>query len=185
MPKIVNDFKPNSKSFKNTFCVFQEVEGDITNGLIPNYSSDSGSHYFYTEKGMYRLSNHWGRLANSKWRLLELELSSNTKTKLGFAAWTSFYPDNDVENLYYLEVDFELKTVTYQHKNNPDYQSNFVLRNSKETTKRIKQIRNLFELTNWAKYYESKNIDELRFYIVNQLVSTNEKLEIIKRNCNG
>lgn len=178
---IVNNFKPNSKSFKNTFCVFQEVEMKLINDLIPNYCSDSGSTYFYTESGMYRLANHWGRLANSKWRLIELVPPSNSKIKLGYASWNHFYPDNDFEKLYYLDVNFELKTVTYQHKNNPSYNSDFVLRDSKETTKRIRQIRNLFELSNWAKYYESKTIEELRLLIINQLVNTNDNLEIIKR----
>jgi hypothetical protein len=180
MITISNNFKPNSKSFKNTFCVFNEVDVETVEGLIPNYQSESGSSYFYTEEGMYRMSNHWGRLANSKWRLSALPESSG-KTKLGFASWDSFYPDNDDENLYYLEVDFETKTVTYQHKNNPDYNKQIPLRTSKETTKRIKQIRNLFELTNWAKYYESKSIDDLRFLIINQLVTTNKSLEEIKR----
>jgi hypothetical protein len=178
---ILNNFKPNSKSFKNTFCVFNEIAIGTINGLQPNYDSDSGSQYFYTEKGMYRLSNHWGRLANSKWRLVAMKPESSEKTKVGFAAWDSFYPDNDFENLYYLEVDFEDKTVTYQHKNNPNYDKLIPLRTSKETTKRIKQIRNLFELTNWAKYYEDKNIATLRFLIINQLVTTSKTLEEIKK----
>jgi hypothetical protein len=177
-----NEFKPNSKSFKNTFCVFNEVGIKIIEGLIPNYQSESGSSYFYTEDGMYRLSNHWGRLANSKWRLVAMNSETVGKTKLGFATWNAFYPDNDFDNLCYIEVDFDLKTVIYQHKNNPDYNKQIPLRTSKETTKRVKQIRNLFELTNWAKYYENDNIEELRFLIISQLVATNKTLEEIKRN---
>lgn len=179
---VNNKFKPNPKSFKNTFCVFEEVSLNAVDGLYSDFESDSGSTYFYTEKGMYRLSNHWGRLANSKWRLVALEPKSESKTKLGFADWSSFYPDNDFENLYYLVADFEKKVVTYQHKNNPNYNDAIPLRTAIETTKRIKQIRNLFELTNWAKHFESKNIDELRFLIINELVNTKKNLEEIKRN---
>lgn len=179
---LQNKFKPNSKSFKNTFCVFKEVEITIVESLIPNYKSDAGSHYFYTEAGMYRLSNHWGRLANSKWRLIAMEPESASKTKLGFAKWDDFYPDNNFENLYYLEANFDKQTITYQHKNNPNYDKKAVLRNSLETAKRIKQARNIVTLTNWAKYFNNQNIDELRRNIVDELIFTNKSLEDIKRN---
>ncbi len=168
-------------SFKNTFCVFQEIEP--TSILISNfdYTSQSGSSYFYTETGMYRYSNHWGRLANSKWRLVPLESQTTLKFKLGFATWDSFYPDNATDELYYLEVNFTSKTVKYQHKNNPDFDQKAVLRTGFETTKRIKQVRNLFALTSWAKYFDYEDIDDLRRTIVEQLIYTNKTLDEIKR----
>lgn len=174
-------FKPNPKSFKNTFCVFYEVDKQLIEGKKPDFNSESGSLYFYTKEGMFRLSNHWGRLANSKWRLVS-EIESDTKTKLGFAHWTNFYPDNATENLYYLEVDFEKQTVLYQHKNNPNFDHKAILRTVFETTKRIKQARNILTLTNWAKYLEHSDINELRKAIVNELIYTNKSLEEIKQN---
>jgi hypothetical protein len=179
---LVNQFKPSSKSFKNTFCIFIEMDAKIVEHLIPNHKSESGSQYFYTDKGMYRLSNHWGRLANSKWRLIAFEKESISKTKLGFAKWEDFYPDNDFENLYYLEANFEKQTVTYQHKNNPDFDKKPVLRNSLETAKKIKQARNILTLTNWAKHFNNNDINELRENIVNELIFSNKTLEDIKRN---
>ncbi len=178
---INNNFKPNSKSFKNTFCIFNEMDAKIIENLVPNYESEAGSQYFFTKDGMYRLSNHWGRLANSKWRLIPLTPDSKSKFKLGFARWECFYPDNNNESLYYIEANFEDKTVTYKHIQDPDFNRKAVVRTTAETTKRIKQIRNLFELTNWAKHFEG-NIDNLRFQIINQLISTNKTLEEIKRN---
>jgi hypothetical protein len=130
---------------------------------------------------MYRLSNHWGRLANSKWRLEPLEPETNSKIKLGFAPWTSFYPDNALEELYYLEANFVKKTVNYQHKKNPNYDNKAILRTSFETTKRIKQVRNLFTLTSWAKYFEYDDLDILRKKIIDELIFTNKTLEEIKR----
>ena len=179
---LLNKFKPNSKAFKNTFCVFNEIEIKTIASLIPNYKSESGSQYYYTEAGMYRLSNHWGRLANSKWRLIALEIETASKTKLGFAKWDGFYPDNNLEKLYYLEADFEKKTINYQHKNNPNFNNKSVLRNTLETAKRIKQARNILTLTSWAKYFSNQNIDELREKIINELIYTNKNLEEIKRN---
>jgi hypothetical protein len=49
---------------------------------------------------MYRLSNHWGRLANSKWRLIAADTETSSKLKLGFAHWTDFYPDNHDKLLF-------------------------------------------------------------------------------------
>jgi len=101
-----------------------------------DYQSKSGSTYYYSTQGMYRLSNHWGRLANSKWRLQPSDNETNSKFKLGFANWEHFYPDNAVEKLYYLETNFITNTVTYQHKNNPEYDEKAILRTSFETMKK-------------------------------------------------
>ena len=174
-------FRPSPNSFKNTFCVFSEVPLDAIEGLKAQYESKAGSSYFYTKEGMYRLSNHWGRLANSKWRLEPMQETSFSKQKLGFALWTSFYPDNAEDKLYYLEANFDTKTVQYQHKNNPDFDQKAVLRTSFETAKRIKQARNLLELTSWAKYFEYDDIDTLRMKIINGLIYTEKSLEEIKR----
>jgi hypothetical protein len=176
-----NIFKPSPNSFKNTFCVFHEVLSDKIKGLKIQYNSQSGSQYFYTKQGMYRLSNHWGRLANSKWRLEALDPETDSKFKIGFAPWNEFYPDNAEEEIYYLQADYTKKTVHYQHKNNPNFDSKPILRTSFETTKKIKQIRNLFALTSWAKYFDYDDIDELRKIIIEELIHTNKTLEEIKR----
>ncbi|WP_291105138.1 MULTISPECIES: hypothetical protein [unclassified Flavobacterium] len=174
-------FRPNPNSFKNTFCVFQEELLLKIEKLPVQYESKSGSRYYYTEKGMYRLSNHWGRLANSKWRLEPMEPETTPKTKLGFASWNDFYPDNAVDELYYIEAKYELKTVNYQHRNNPKYDNKEILRTSFETTKRIKQIRNLFNLTSWAKHFDYEDLDVLRQQIIDELIFTNKSLDEIKR----
>jgi len=175
------NFKPHPNSFKNTFCVFHEVLSNEIEGLKKQFESKAGSAYYYTEDGMYRVSNHWGRLANSKWRLVAMEPETPSKTKIGFAAWNEFYADNAEEKLYYIEADFDKNTVTYQHKKNPKYDGKPVLRTSFETTKRIKQIRNLQQLTSWAKHFDYDDIDELRKQIINELIYTGKTLEEIKR----
>jgi len=174
-------FRPSPNSFKNTFCVFRELLPETIEGMPIQYDSKSGSKYYYTEEGMYRLSNHWGRLANSKWRLEPMEPETTSKTKLGFAFWNEFYPDNAEEELYYLEANYIKNTVNYQHKNNPNYDNKAILRTSFETTKKIKQIRNLFNLTSWAKYFEYDDLDVLRQKIINELIFTNKTLDEIKR----
>ncbi len=175
------NFRPHPNAFKNTFCVFQEVHSDSIQNLDVQYKSKSGSNYFFTKEGMYRLSNHWGRLANSKWRLEPMEPKTDSKFKLGFAPWNAFYPDNAVEELYYLEANYSKKSVNYQHKNNPNCDKKAILRTSFETTKKIKQIRNLFALTAWSKYLEYNDLEVLRKKIIEQLIYTNKTLDEIKR----
>lgn len=110
-----------------------------------------------------------------------MEPETDTKFKIGFAAWEEFYPDNADEEIYYLEANYIKKIVNYQHKNNPKYDKKAILRTSFETTKKIKQIRNLFNLTSWAKYFEYDDLDELREKIINELIFTNKTLDEIKR----
>lgn len=174
-------FRPSPRSFKNTFCVFEEVLPERIKGMPVQYDSGSGSKYYYTTQGMYRLSNHWGRLANSKWRLEPLEPATPSKYKIGFASWDRFYPDNAEEEIYYIEANYEKKTVNYQHRNNPEYDSKAILRTSFATSKRIKQIRNLFELSSWAKYFEYDDLDILRRKIIEELIFTDRSLDEIKR----
>ncbi|WP_418262936.1 hypothetical protein [Flavobacterium faecale] len=175
-------FKPSPNSFKNTFCVFTEVPMQEITSLPVQFQSKAGSRYYYTPEGMFRLSNHWGRLANSKWRLVPMDPPSASKTKIGFAKWSAFYPDNAEEKIYFIEVDYLNNTVNYQHKNSETYDGIAVLRTSFETTKKIKQIRNLQQLTSWAKYFDYEDLDVLRKTIIEQLVYTDQTLEEIKSN---
>ncbi|CAM3760563.1 hypothetical protein [Flavobacterium saliperosum] len=173
-------FQPKGNSFKNTFCVFKEVPLTEITHLEQQFVSKSGSVYYYTELGMYRLSNHWGRLANSKWRLLPMKPETTSKIKLGFAEWKAFYPDDASEKWYYITADFETLTANYYHKNSPDYQGKEVVRTYNETQKRLKNIRNLLTLTQWAKHF-NQDIAILRKVIVTELIHTNKTLETIKR----
>jgi len=179
------NFKPHPNSFKKTFCAFKEVLSNEIEGLKKQFESKAGSSYYYTEAGMYRVSNHWGRLANSKWRLIAREPETESKTKIGFAKWEEFYPDNAEEKLYYIKADFEKNLANYEHKNNPEYDGKPVLRTSFETTKRLKQIRNLQQLTSWAKHFDYDDIDELRKQIITELIFTEKTLEQIKREIYG
>ena len=56
--------------FKNTYCVFKGVRLREISRRKPHYRSESGSTYYYTTNGVYRLSNHWGRAAKCNWRLV-------------------------------------------------------------------------------------------------------------------
>jgi hypothetical protein len=165
---------------KYTFCIFQEVASMAIADLQLHYKSKSGSSYYFTNDGVYRMSNHWGRAANCKWRLIPISGSSQ-RIKVGYARWSDFYPDNDFEKLYCIEVDYATATVHFNHKQSTEVTSDTVLRTALETTKLIKQIRSLLEETAWAKYLKEENIDLLRKAIIDELVSTNKSFMEIRK----
>ena len=167
--------------YKNTFCIFKEVALEVVNQLKPNFKSKSGSSYYFTEVGVYRLSNHWGRAANCKWRLTS-DAKNTNRTKLGFANWTDFYPDNDFEKIYFIEVDYAEQSVNYYHKQNENFALDKVLRTSSETTKLIKQIRILFEDTAWTKYLKEENSEVVQKEIIQKLINSTKSFQEIRRD---
>ncbi len=166
---------------KHTFCVYQEVKIESLINLKPNFISKSGSSYYFTEQGVYRHSNHWGRAANCKWRLVSNGISNN-RSKVGYANWCDFYSDNDQEKLYFIEIDYSNQTAQFNHYKSDKFTKDIVLRTTAETTKLIKQIRVLLEETAWAKYLKHESIEILRKEIIEQLISSNRTLQEIKKD---
>jgi hypothetical protein len=158
--------------------------------LQPNYSSKSGSSYYFKEEGLYRVSNHWGRAANCRWKLdsSAMPKTSNVyenlkrvQIKVGYAKWTDFYPNNEQENLFYIEVDFEAKSVDFQHRNNPNYDGKLICRNASETAKRIKICKEVLQEDKWSNYLTYIDLEELRHKVINELLTTNNSFIDIKR----
>lgn len=177
--------KYNKTNFhKHTFCEFIEVD----TAAIPNiewyYKSKSGSGYCFTDEGVYRISNHWGRAANCRWRLISSSNSkiNNSQNRIGYAKWTDFYPNSETENFFYVEVNFDTKEVTFQHKNNPNYDGKDVLRNAPETAKVIRQIKEILESDTWAKYLDFDDLEVLRKEIILKLIQTSTSFAEIKRS---
>lgn len=177
MPKTYN----RTNFHKHTFCIFKEVPLTETEGLKLGHTSKSGSSYYFTEEGLYRVSNHWGRAANCRWRLMPLENGTYSRTKAGFAKWTDFYPNNEQDNLFYVEIDWMTNEVSFQHKFNPIYDGKAMLRNATETAKVIKQLQGVLTTENWAKYLTFDTIDELRKEVADALVNSNQSFLEIKR----
>ncbi|MBE9577559.1 hypothetical protein IM755_12645 [Flavobacterium aquaticum] len=159
---------------------------EVDTNVIPNiewhYKSKSGSGYCFTEEGVYRISNHWGRAANCRWRLISEIKNPNQKERIGYAKWTDFYPNNETENFFYVEVKFDTKEVNFQHKNNPNYDEKAVLRNASETAKIIRQIKEILESDTWAKYLDFDDLEQLRKEIITKLIQTSTSFAEIKRS---
>lgn len=162
--------------FKHTFCEFTQID-DFQFPEYSNYKSKSESAYFYTDEGVYRKSNHWGRVANCRWRIIADENYKNQQTVVGFAKWSGFHPINSNEKNFFISVDFKLQTATLQSKK--ENTSNYVFTFSK-AQKRIKQIHHLFKDNKWTQYFDLET-DELHFKVITEFINSDKTLQQIKR----
>lgn len=164
-----------------TFCIWKEVRFAEISDLKINYKSQSGSEYIFTTQGLYRISNHWGRVANCHWRLIPLAQYKNQNTIVGFANWTDFYSNDDTSKLFFIKVNFETQDVNFYHKLSADTQEKVILRNAKETAKTIQTIKKVLTETDWAKYLQFQDLEALRKEIVNELVNTEKSFLELKK----
>lgn len=162
--------------FKHTFCEFHQVN-DLEFPEKSNYKSKSDSLYFYTKDGVYRKSNHWGRVANCRWKIIANKNYKNQNIVIGFAKWTDFYPINSSEKNFFIAVDFEKKTAKIQSEKEKKEQ---ILFSYTEAQKRVKQINNLFKNDKWADYYNLQK-DKLIKEVISEFINTYKSLSTIKK----
>lgn len=78
--------------YQSTACNWKETKELLQDD--PDYTSDSGSMYWYTDEGVYRTSNHWGfGVGSCDWTLNsnpELSHRDDEGLRTGFAKWTDF-----------------------------------------------------------------------------------------------
>ncbi len=141
-----------------------------------HFKSKADSFYSYTEKGVYRYSNHWGRVANCRWKLKANGMYKNQDMHLGFAKWVDFYSMNETEKLFYINVDFNLKKASFHHKME---ETTVFLFTSIEAKKRVSIIQKLLKETKWAAYFE-QSIDELRISLITELINSNQSVQQLK-----
>lgn len=94
--------------FESTACNWKQVNDKLEKD--PDYTSDSGSKYWYTDKGVYRLSDHWGfGVGSCDWLLNEdpeLSWRDESGKRLGYADFSEF---KDTSNNSFPEI-FEILT---------------------------------------------------------------------------
>jgi hypothetical protein len=156
------------------------VEDTAVADLKLGYKSASGSAYYFTELGVYRKSNHWGRAANCRWRLITNADYKNQTEIVGFARWTDFYPNNDTEKLFFIEINEKKNEVHFNHKNHPNY-AHQIVRNASDTAKRIKEIKNVLQTTSWAKHLILDDFEEVKRKMLTELSNTNESFVNLKK----
>ena len=163
--------------FKHTFCEFIQVD-DFKFPEKTNYKSKSNSCYHYTKEGVYRKSNHWGRVANCRWKIISNSKYKNQKEVIGFAKWSDFYPINSTEKIFCIDIDFTTKTVQLRRKKE---NLNTHLFTYTEAQKRIKQIHDLFQNDKWTLYFEVDKETLVREVIL-ALINSKKSLQEIKKS---
>ena len=166
---------------KHTFCIWSEVQFVEVADLKINYTSKSGSQYIFTAEGLYRISNHWGRVANCHWRLIPLDEFKSQYNIVAFAKWSDFYSNDNTSKLFFIKVDTESKEVNFYHKQSAEEQTS-VFRNAKDTAKTIRTLKEVLTETNWAKYLTYSDFEVLRKEIVDELVTTNKSFLEVKKS---
>lgn len=165
--------------FKHTYCEFLAVDTKVFTDNRAHFKSKSDSQYYYTKEGVYRYSNHWGRVANCRWKLISNKACKSQDYHVGYAKWTDFYPINSNEKQFYITVDFQLKKVNFQHRDISSEGTVFLF-TPVEAQKRVKQIRLLLTETKWAKYF-TQDINDLREQLINEFCNSNVSLQDLKR----
>ncbi len=178
--------KYNKNNFhKHTFCEFVEVYPNDSLSFEWHYKSKSGSYYHFTNEGVYRCANHWGRAANCRWRLISCSKTSsrinNSQPRIGYADWIDFYPNNETEKLFYIAIDWETRILNFMHCHSPQFNNKALVRTASETAKRIKQIQEVLKDKQWSKYLNFEDYDQLEKEVVEQLITTNFSFLEIKR----
>lgn len=182
---MANKIYSNHNFHKHTFCIWKEVLLSEINDLKISYKSQSGSQYIFTTEGLYRISNHWGRVANCHWRLIPLAQFKSQHNIVGFANWIDFYSNDDTSKLFFVKVDLDTKVlgqeVNFYHKQSLDGKEKIVLRNAKETAKTIRTIKQVLTETDWSKHLKFDDLEQLRKEIVSELVSSEKSFLEVKK----
>lgn len=151
--------------YRNTFCVFDVVEKEFDKF---HYISRKGSAYCFTSEGIFRKSNHWGRVGNCRWKLAGNNKMQNQH--IGYASWDSFYPNSENEAVFYIQKS--VNGYDYNHYLSPQYDGKAVLRTAKEIRIALKKIKDL-DTPDWIKYYPQLILSqELKTDIIQQVIYT-------------
>lgn len=156
------------------------IEGDSFKTKSVHYKSKSGSSYSFTEKGVFRYSNHWGRVADCRWKIRGIEDYKNQLYYVGYANWEDFFPLNNQEKAYYLDVDFSTgKTIIYR-KIEAEASPHFLM-SLNIAFRRLKEIKELFKDYKWAQYYND-TIEVVRGALIHKLINSDNPLHLLKQS---
>ncbi len=157
--------------YRNTYAVFKEVLESELPFSKWQYTSKSGSAYFYTKEGVYRKSNHWGRAAKCRWVLQKGNEAyiSKGRVHIGYATWSDFYANDEHQATYYIEVNFDDKLVGYKHKSH-DISGKEIYRTASATRKLIEKVKRVLLHDRWVKYYDTEDIETTRKELIDDLI---------------
>jgi hypothetical protein len=166
---------------KHTFCIWQEVTNKDFQALYKNYKSKSGSEYYFTDEGVYRISNHWGRVGNCRWKIASVIDHKSQVKRIAYAKWDNFYLNNEYDKLFFISYNTKNNSIDYHHKDSLNFTEKYQFKTATETAKTIKTIKEIIANDNWAKHLTYDDIFELRNHIITELISTDKTFLEIKK----
>lgn len=142
-----------------------------------HFKSNSNSVYFYTEKGVFRKSNHWGKVANCHWKIITKNNYKNQQTIIGFATWDSFFPINFSEKNITIVVDYQINTAKIQLQKEASKNPVFSFL---EAQQKLKKIRELLQNDSWTKYF-TQNPTEIKQLVIDEFLNSSKTIQQIKQ----
>lgn len=104
--------KTKDNFFQKTYACFKKCKKPNTK---PDYKSESGSMYWYTDRGVYRLSCHWDGVSTCFWEIdaeyseyihIINETRPYDRAVCGFCKWDEFYEIKTLKNPEVSEKDY-------------------------------------------------------------------------------
>lgn len=164
--------------YRHTYCVFKEVF--LEKSISFHFKSEHQSEYHFTQEGVFRKSNHWGRVGNCRWKLLSDAEKPNQIHRIGFAKWTDFYVNDETKKLFYvfLNSNFEPQMG---HVHEADFDEKYPKRSIAEVQKRIKEIKKVQNETSWADYWIFDDFEALKTQVLDELLHSQNSWTDIRR----
>lgn len=164
-----------------TFCEFVEVSKCKISSLKISFKSKYNSAYYFTEEGVYRYSNHWGRVGDCRWRLKSKNNQmKNQVYKVGYAKWTDFISFNVNERRFCVYADLTSKDVFIkQFYAVEDYEKD-KLKTLDQAIKCSKSVHKILNEDTWAKHLNYDDIDNIRVYFIEKLILSNKTFTQIR-----
>lgn len=171
--------------FKNTYAQWKSVSEKELPKETPDYESASGSEYWYTDKGVYRRSNHWGKVASCYWYLNnEVKQTGNNKE----VGYTDF---SDIQKMEYTD-DREreiarIRRINYtKYIENPEASTQAYLdmlkKDVAERIERAKKLNNTFGAEQARKekeLYDSITLEDVKNFKVPEWDSEKERTRLL------
>lgn len=161
--------------FRNTFAVFKQKTPPKDAKV--HYKSKYNSRYVFTDEGVYRHSNHWGRVGTCRWRLVcENHIQQNNYW--GYARWEDFMEYSDTKALFYIEKKDGHYFIQHKAQCNHPLQT---FRTAKETAKIIKKLKELEQSQLVQKYIAEAYADKFQQDLIEELIATNATFQQVWR----
>ena len=167
--------------FKDTYAQWTEVTEKDLPKANPDYKSASGSEYWYTDKGVYRKSNHWGKVASCRWYLNDNVIQNETVYQIGYADFNNFQKMMYNSNMEKLIAQASKYILPNGEEAVQEWIDNLI-NDQEELLERAKKYRNNFLIPGYEKELKdlrSLSVDKIKDFVIPEWDSDKERNRIL------